>query len=63
MNAKAVVARTNQINGKKVDQIEISIADIWFRADIQSDRDIKLAKRLASAHGVEFYDYRSTTCK
>jgi len=54
-----VVLRTNEyrLTGK-VDQVEVFICDQWFRRDINSDRDVDMAIRLAKDSGLKVEDYR-----
>jgi hypothetical protein len=54
----AINLRTNQYNGKSVDQIELHTFDMWFYKDITCDRDIKLIGRLAKEHNLQIMDYR-----
>ncbi|MFV8385064.1 hypothetical protein ACNO5E_13325 [Vibrio parahaemolyticus] len=45
--------RNNQIDGKQVKQIEFWVGDLIFHSDVRSDRDIKLAERLAADFDLE----------
>lgn len=55
---KSITLRTNEYASRRVDQIEINLFDMTFHKDICSERDIRLAGRMAEAAGVELYDYR-----
>lgn len=43
----------NQIGDKKVKQIELWIGDLIFYSYVRSERDIKLAERLAKENDTE----------
>jgi hypothetical protein len=50
-----IQVRNNQIDGKTVKQIELWMGDLVFHTDVKSERDIKLAKRLAEDSGQELF--------
>ncbi|WDI91960.1 hypothetical protein [Xanthomonas campestris] len=51
---KSVQIRRAQTTTRTYDCIRIFVAGAWFSADLVSDRDIRLAKRLADSHGADF---------
>jgi len=52
--AKAVTIRREQAARGVFDCIRVSIGDLHLRCDVNCDRDIRLAKRLADDHGATF---------
>ena len=52
--AKAVSVRREQASRGFYDCIKVVIGDLHLRCDVTSDRDIRLAKRLADDHGAAF---------
>lgn len=55
---KQVKLRTSNYASGNYDEVCIVIADMHFTATISSERDVRLAHRLANAHGVEMIDGR-----
>jgi hypothetical protein len=50
-----IQVRNNQYDNKNVKQIELFIGDMEFHKDVQSERDIDLAKRLADECGEQLH--------
>lgn len=49
MKITKIQVRNNEYSGDvEVKQIELFVGDLIFRSDVQSERDINLAKRLES---------------
>ena len=48
-------------DGRKFDQLAVTICDLRMTRDIVCDRDVVLARRLAREEGVELFDCRQKT--
>lgn len=56
MDITKIQVRNNEYSGgKKVKQIELFAGDLIFTSSVNSDRDIRLAERLADGSGVTLY--------
>lgn len=51
----SISIRRRQYSNGEVDQIEVVMADLHLSAYLSSDREIRLAKRLADAWGLTVY--------
>lgn len=54
MNIQNVTVKRMATTNGEYDAIRIFVADMWFTREIDTDRDIRLAKRLADETGARF---------